>query len=87
MTQKAKVVVKNKVGLHARPAALFVQTARKYDSTIRVGKEGKFVDAKSILEVLSLGVECADTIEIIVDGPSEEEALYAIVNLINELKD
>ena len=56
---EATIQVKNKVGLHARPAALFVQTAAKFSSKIKVKNmttNGNFVDAKSIIMVLTLGV-------------------------------
>ncbi len=72
----------NKVGLHARPASLFVQTAKKFKSNIRVRKNGNEVDAKSILGVLSLGAECGHIITIIAEGPDAEEAIDTLVTLI-----
>jgi len=56
--------VNNKVGLHARPAANFVQTASKFKSKITVIKDGKEVDAKSIIGILSLGVEKGANIKV-----------------------
>ncbi|WP_273334001.1 HPr family phosphocarrier protein, partial [Dictyoglomus turgidum] len=52
-----KLIIKNKTGLHARPATLFVETAKKFKSKIWVEKNGKKVDGKSLIGVLSLGVE------------------------------
>ncbi|RLG50173.1 MAG: phosphocarrier protein HPr [Thermoproteota archaeon] len=72
----------NKVGLHARPASLFVQTARKFKSQIKVKKDGNEADAKSILGVLSLGAEYGHTITITADGPDAEEAVNTLVSLI-----
>lgn len=77
------VILKNKVGLHARPAALFVQTAKKFKSKIRVIKGDLEADAKSILEILSLGAEQGDNITIEAIGEDEEIALKTLVELIN----
>jgi len=80
-----ELVVKNKVGLHARPAALFVQTANKYQSSIKVRNltnEHGFVDAKSILGILTLGVSQNHRIEIKIDGEDELKAAEEIRNLI-----
>jgi len=78
-----KVTLKNKVGLHARPAALFVQTAKKFKSNIKVIKGDLEANAKSILEVLSLGAEYNDEIFIEAVGEDEEEALKTLVDLVN----
>jgi phosphotransferase system HPr (HPr) family protein len=77
------VVVKNRVGLHARPAALFVETARRFEDTkVRVATDGREVDAKSILAVLTLGVTQGTAITISTDGPEAEEALEALVEVV-----
>ena len=73
--------VNNKVGLHARPAADFVQTASKFKSKITVIKDGKEVDAKSIIGILSLGVESGAKIIVKVEGIDEKEAMSAIKSL------
>lgn len=78
--------VTNQVGLHARPAALFVSEAARYASDIRVrnatGNSG-WVDAKSILSVLTLGVEKDHEIEITAEGADEAEAAAALEQLID----
>ncbi|MEM2122518.1 MAG: HPr family phosphocarrier protein [Candidatus Bathyarchaeia archaeon] len=79
----ATVVLRNKVGLHARPAALFVQTAKQFKCLIRVKKDYLDADAKSILDVLSLGAEQGSAITIFTDGEDAETALRSLVNLIN----
>ena len=76
------LVLMNKSGLHARPASIFVQTAKKFQSKIIVKKGDKEADAKSILSVLALGAECGDRITIIVDGDDADDALTALVNLV-----
>ncbi len=83
--EKGKVKVVNEVGLHARPAALFVAKAASFKSDIRIHnatKEGKWVSAKSILGVLTLGVEKDHEIEIIAEGADEAEAVKQIIALI-----
>ena len=76
------VVVNNQVGLHARPATFFIQKANEFKSSIWVEKEERRVNAKSLLGVLSLGIVGGTSIRIIVDGPDEEAALAALVDLI-----
>ncbi|SHJ44433.1 phosphocarrier protein [Geosporobacter subterraneus DSM 17957] len=77
-----EVIVINKLGLHARPAALFVQTANKFASDIMIEKGTKKINAKSIMGVMSLGVGKGEKIVIQVDGPDESEALSALVHLV-----
>ncbi|MCF6095976.1 HPr family phosphocarrier protein [Thermovorax subterraneus] len=76
------IVVKNKTGLHARPAAMFVQTANKFKSEIFVEKEGKKVNAKSIMGVMSLAVSQGTTITILAQGEDEKDAVEALVELV-----
>lgn len=82
---EATIRVKHKVGLHARPAALFVQTAAKFTSRIRVKNltaNGVFVDAKSIIMVLTLGVMNEHEVVIQTDGADSDAALGALTSLI-----
>jgi phosphocarrier protein HPr len=76
------IEVKNKTGLHARPAAVFVQTASKFRSAITIEKEGKQVNAKSILTLLSLGAAQGSMIKISAEGEDEKEAVSELVQLI-----
>ena len=77
------VEVQNQVGLHARPATFFIQKANEYKSSIWVEKEERRVNAKSLLGVLSLGIVGGTSIKVIADGPDEEEAVEALVKLVN----
>lgn len=77
------VTVKNKTGLHARPAAMFVQSSGKFASEIWIEKEGKKVNAKSIMGVMSLGVSQGTEIKIIAEGEDEREAVEKLSELIN----
>jgi phosphocarrier protein HPr len=81
--KECEVVIKHELGLHARPAALFVQTANKYkDTQIEIVKDGKSGNAKSILNVLALGVGKGAKITIKAEGPEEDKALEDLVGLI-----
>lgn len=77
-----EVVVKNQVGLHARPATFFIQKANEFKSSIWVEREERRVNAKSLLGVLSLGIVGGTTIRIIADGPDEEESVEELVSLV-----
>lgn len=77
------VTLSNQSGLHARPAAIFAQTANRFrDTTIQVIAGGRAVDAKSILSLLSLGASAGSGVTIRAEGPSEAEAVAALVKLI-----
>ena len=83
---EATIQVKNKVGLHARPASLFVQTAAKFSSKIKVKNlttNGNFVDAKSIIMVLTLGVMKDHEVVIQTEGTDADAALSALKSLID----
>jgi phosphocarrier protein len=77
-----KLVIQNKVGLHARPASVFVQAANEFKSNIFVEKNGKKVLVKSILGVLSLGAEKGAIISVEIEGEDEQEAMNTISELI-----
>ena len=82
---EATIQVKHKVGLHARPAALFVQAAAKFSSKIKVKNltaNGNFVDAKSIIMVLTLGVMKDHEVVIQTEGADADAALDALKALI-----
>lgn len=76
-------VITNEVGLHARPAMLFVKEAKQFTSSIMVSKnQGKAINAKNILQLLTLGVMCGETIEVEVSGEDEREAMTSIEQLV-----
>ena len=75
---KKKITVKNKQGLHARPAALFVQIANKFDSRITVRYHKEAVNGKSIMGILTLGAQKGSQIWIEIEG---EDALRAMLEL------
>ncbi|MCI8395302.1 HPr family phosphocarrier protein [Oscillospiraceae bacterium 21-37] len=77
-----EVLVQNQVGLHARPATFFIQKANEFKASIWVEKEERRVNAKSLLGVLSLGIVGGVTIRIIADGSDEQDAVDALVKLV-----
>lgn len=76
------VKLKNKLGMHARASSKFVELAKTFKSDIKVSKNGEAVDGKSILGLLMLAAAYNQEIEIIANGPDEEEALDKLLELI-----
>jgi phosphocarrier protein HPr len=77
------VTVQNRAGIHARPAALLVQTAGKFSSSIFFEKNKERVNGKSIMGVITLGAVYNTPIKIVAEGADEEEAVRAIAELFN----
>jgi phosphocarrier protein HPr len=80
--QKVTTIVQDKVGLHARPAALFVKKAKEFTSSITITSKGKTVNAKSLVLVLGLAVPKDGEIEISAEGADEQEAVTALDDLL-----
>jgi catabolite repression HPr-like protein len=79
-----QVIVKLKTGLQARPAAMFVQEANRFSSEIFLEKDGKKVNAKSIMGLMSLAIGVGSTINLIVEGKDEEAALSTLSDYIQQ---
>jgi len=82
--QEKELVIENKAGLHARPAALFVQTANKFVSQIMVVREDQKVNGKSIMGIMMLAAGKGTRIKITAAGADEKEALERLEELINK---
>lgn len=80
--KRKEVEIKNKLGLHARPASLLVKLAGKFESEIQLAKDDTEINAKSILGVMMLAAGPGQSITISADGPDAEEAVDAIASLI-----
>lgn len=79
------ITVRNRSGLHARPANIFVESAAGFASRITVenlDRGSRQVDAKSILMLLTAGVQCGHRIRLTADGPDEVEAIAALEALV-----
>ena len=83
-TAKRTVSVIHRQGLHARPAALFVQAAKTFTSRVTVKKGRKIVDGKSIMGLLTLAAGPGSRISIITDGPDAVEALERLIELVTK---
>jgi phosphocarrier protein len=81
---KKKVVIRNRLGLHARAAVKFVNLANRFSSSVKIEKDGNEIDGKSILGILTLAAVKGTQITIKVSGEDEQNALEALVGLINE---
>ena len=79
---RQRVTIVNKLGLHARAANKFVDTAAQYASQIEVSKDSKAVDGKSIMAVMLLAAAKGDELELRIEGEDEQQALSAISELI-----
>ena len=83
MTQQ-KVMITNKLGLHARAAAKLVHTANTFTSDVFIGGEQEEVNAKSILGLLTLAAAKGSSVTVRAEGPDEEEAVRALVELFQD---
>jgi phosphocarrier protein len=81
---KKKIVIRNKLGLHARAAVKFVNLANRFSSSVKIEKDGNEIDGKSILGILTLAAVQGTQITIKVSGEDGQNALEALVGLINE---
>ena len=75
------VTIKNRAGIHARPAALIVKTANEYNSEIFLEHDDMRINAKSIMGIITLGANYKSVIQVIGEGDDEEEVVNAIVKL------
>jgi phosphocarrier protein len=79
-----EITIKNAQGLHARPAALFVQIISKYQSEVNVKKDGETVSGRSIMGLLTLGIQKNTRIIIEAEGDDAEQVINEIVELLNQ---
>jgi phosphocarrier protein len=75
---KKELIIKNNSGLHARPASIFVKECCKFPCNIVLVANGKDYNAKSILSVLSAGIICGTTVQLVCNGDQEFEALGSV---------
>ncbi len=76
-----QVTIKNRAGLHTRPAATLVKTAARFQSEFLISKDSFEINGKSIIGVMTLAAEQGSTLTLKFDGPDEEEAAAAVVAL------
>lgn len=76
--KKFEYVIKDEVGIHARPAGLLVKEAKKHESRITLSKDGKSAEATKLMAIMGLGIKCGQRVEVSVEGTDEEIAYEAI---------
>ena len=81
--KKQGVTIEIASGLEARPVAMLVQVASQYDSEIYIMRDNKKVNAKSIMGMMTLGLDMGDSIEVSTNGTDEEKAMEAIVEYLS----
>ncbi|MCD1655421.1 HPr family phosphocarrier protein [Treponema zuelzerae] len=78
-----KVTIKNRAGIHARPAALIAQTANRFSSEILIEREDTRINAKSIMGIITMAASYNSVLTICAAGPDETDAVGAIVALFD----
>lgn len=81
------IVIKNKTGLHARPAAVFVNEAQKFESEIEIIKGGSARNAKSIMNLMSMAIVSGDEISISANGVDAVEAEQHLASILDNIQD
>lgn len=79
-----QVVVRKVHGLHARPATIFVQLANKFNSSVKVERDSEVVDGKSIMAILSLGINTGVEVKLITEGEDAKEALADLKSFLED---
>ena len=79
-----ELTIMNSQGLHARPAAVFVQIANKYNSTISVKKDNEIVNGKSIMGILMLGANYKSKITLVVDGDDAAQTIEELEGFLSK---
>ena len=77
-------VIKDSLGIHARPAGLLVKEAKKYESAITYEKEGKKIDASRLMALMGLAVKCGNQVTVTCDGPDEATAFTEMKKFFEE---
>jgi phosphocarrier protein len=80
--QRATIEIRNRLGLHARAAALLVQTVGRFQAEVTVSKDGESVNGRSIMGIMMLAAEQGSSIEVVTSGLDSEAALAAIQALV-----
>ncbi len=72
------VTIRSECGLHARPAANVMKEAKKYKSAVSISKNGKSANAKSLVEILGMGINCGEQVTLNCEGEDEEDAALGV---------
>lgn len=77
-----KITITNPQGLHMRPAGVFAKGMAAFASDVKINFNGKETNGKSLLNIIGAGIKCGSEIELVCDGPDEEEALKTAIEMI-----
>ncbi len=72
--KKFNYVIKDALGLHARPAGMLAKAAQQFESKINMENKGKSIDAKKIMMILGAGIKCGEEVAVIIEGSDEDKA-------------
>lgn len=81
------VVMTNPTGLHTRPGGVFVAKAKEFESTVEVEHDGKKVNGKSLLKLLSIGIKNGSEVTVHAEGPDAEQAAEVLGDLLATIRD
>ncbi len=79
-----EVTVRNRAGIHTRPASMIVRTAARFKSDFYIQKDGYEINGKSIIGVMTLAADQGSVLTLVIDGPDEEQAFEALAGLFQE---
>lgn len=79
-----EITVRNRAGVHTRPASMIVRTASQFDAEVYIQKDNYEINGKSVIGVMTLAAEQGATLKLIVEGEDEDEAAEALVALFEE---
>ncbi|PKM58066.1 MAG: HPr family phosphocarrier protein [Firmicutes bacterium HGW-Firmicutes-3] len=82
--KKFNYIIKDQIGIHARPASLLVKKAQKYESKVTIESKGESSDAKKLMAVLSMGIKCGDEVIITIEGNDENQVYTELPNFFSE---
>ncbi len=82
--KKFNYVVKDELGIHARPAGLLAKTAQQFESKITLENKSKSADAKKIMAILTMGIKCGEDVTLTFEGNDEEKAYNALHKFFSE---
>jgi len=82
--KEVKYIIKDELGIHARPAGLLVKKCGEFACDIKIGRPDKMVDAKRVIGVMTLGMKCGDELTLTFDGADEEDAALAVEAFLKE---
>ena len=82
--KELKYIIKDELGIHARPAGLLAKKCGSFTSEIKIGRPDKMVDAKRVIGIMTLGMKCGEELSLTFNGPDEDTALSEVEAFLNE---